>query len=71
MYLGKISIGRNLTVAVASTVAPGSCVSDDTYLGAISSSWELDDANEGNRELLSNKVPKPHWALTLFGTVPL
>lgn len=71
MYLGKIKIGRNATVGVASIVAPGTEVPDDTCIGPNSSSWELDSASEENRDLLSAYTPKSHWALALFVTLPL
>ena len=71
MYLGKIIIGRNASVGIASTVAPGTVVPDETCIGANSSSWELGDASEENRDLAASKAPKTHWALALCGTFPL
>lgn len=71
MYLGKIKIGRNATVGVASIVAPGTEVPDNTCIGPNSSSWELDSASESNRDLLAAKRPSAHWALVLFVTLPL
>lgn len=71
MYLGKISIGRNASVGIASVVAPGTTVPDNTCIGPNSSSWELDDATEANRDLSATKAPSAHWALALFGTAPL
>ncbi|KAI3320385.1 acetyl-CoA synthetase-like protein [Xylariaceae sp. AK1471] len=71
MYLGKIAIGRDVSVGVGSTIAPGVTVPDATCIGARSSSWELHDAREANRDLSATKAPKPHWALSLFGIFPL
>lgn len=71
MYLGKVKIGRNSTVGVASIVAPGTEVPPDTCVGPNSSSWELHAANEANRDLLASSRPSPHWALQLFVTAPL
>ncbi|KKA26603.1 hypothetical protein TD95_003413 [Thielaviopsis punctulata] len=71
MYLGKITIGRNCTVGTASIVAPGAVIPDNTCIGANSSSWEMADAEEANREIVVSKIPGPHWAMTLFLTKPL
>ncbi|KAI0411261.1 acetyl-CoA synthetase-like protein [Xylaria grammica] len=71
MYLAKITIGRNALVGVGSTIAPGAIIPDSTCVGARSSSWELQDASEENRDLSATKAPKPHWALSLFLTLPL
>ncbi|ROW09255.1 hypothetical protein VPNG_05812 [Cytospora leucostoma] len=71
MYLGKIRIGRNATVGMCSIVAPGTTVPDDTCIGPNSSSWEVDDADEANRDLLLSKIPGPHWALEWFVTRPV
>lgn len=71
MYLGKVVIGKNSTVGTASIVAPGTVVPDNTCIGANSSSWELADASEENRDLLPGSRPKAHWLLTVLFTVPL
>ncbi|KAI0425245.1 acetyl-CoA synthetase-like protein [Xylaria sp. FL1042] len=71
MYLGKITIGQNASVGVGSTIAPGATVPDSACIGPRSSSWELHDASEANRDLSATKAPKSHWALTLFFTLPL
>ncbi len=71
MYLGRITIGRNASIGLSSVVAPGTQVPEDTCIGPNSSSWELDDASESNRDLSSNRIPKPHWGLQVFGTLPL
>jgi acetyltransferase-like isoleucine patch superfamily enzyme len=71
MYLGRITIGREATVGLASTIAPGATIPDGTCIGARSSSWELEDANEANRDSSATKAPKHHWALSLVGILPL
>ncbi|KAK5631500.1 hypothetical protein RRF57_007214 [Xylaria bambusicola] len=71
MYLAKIAIGKNASVGVSSTIAPGAIVPDSACIGARSSSWELQDASEENRDLSATKAPKPHWALSVFFTLPL
>ncbi|EAA34040.3 acetyl-CoA synthetase-like protein [Neurospora crassa] len=71
MYLGKIMIGANASVGLAANVAPGTQVSDGACIGPNSCSWELNDATEANRDLSVHRAPQPHWALTLFLTMPL
>ncbi|KUI70196.1 Putative peroxisomal-coenzyme A synthetase [Cytospora mali] len=71
MYLGKIRIGKNATVGQSSIVAPGTTVPDNTCIGPNSSSWELDDADESNRDLLMSNIPGAHWLLSLLVTQPL
>jgi hypothetical protein len=71
MYLAPIVIGRNASVGLASVVAPGSCVPPDACIGPNSSSWELDDATEANRDLLPSRVPEPQWVLQLLATLPV
>ncbi|KAI1079737.1 hypothetical protein F5B20DRAFT_590238 [Whalleya microplaca] len=71
MYLGKIEIGRNASVGISSVVAPGANIPENTCIGPNSSSWEIEDATEANRDLSATKAPGSHWALTGFGTAPL
>ncbi|KAI0020911.1 hypothetical protein F4780DRAFT_319670 [Xylariomycetidae sp. FL0641] len=71
MYLGRIHIGENSSVGLASIVAPGTTVPPNTCIGPNSSSWELDSADESNRDLLSNKIPGAHWLLTIFAGGPI
>ncbi|KAF9878245.1 AMP-binding enzyme [Colletotrichum karsti] len=71
MYLGRIVIGDNASVGFASIIAPGTSVPPNTCIGPNSSSLELHDADESNRDLLPTRAPKPHWLLAIFGTVPL
>jgi acetyltransferase-like isoleucine patch superfamily enzyme/acyl carrier protein len=70
MYLGRIVIGRNVSIGIASIVAPGARIADNTYIGANSSSWEI-DANKSNNNSTSSSIPSPHWAFTVFATTPL
>ncbi|KAI1810370.1 acetyl-CoA synthetase-like protein [Poronia punctata] len=70
MYLGKITIGRDASVGVSSSIAPGATIPDAACIGGRSSSWELRDANATNRNLSATKAAKAHWAVTLFGVYP-
>ena len=71
MYLQKIVIGAKSTVGTASIISAGSIIPPNTCIGPNSSSWEMEDASEENRELSSTKPPEPHWALNLLLTTPL
>ncbi|KAF4125326.1 Acetyltransferase (isoleucine patch superfamily) [Geosmithia morbida] len=71
MYLGRIVIGENALVSVASIVAAGTEVLPNTCIGPNTSNWELGDADENNRDLASSAAAKPHWLLTLLFTCPL
>ncbi|KAJ3163370.1 hypothetical protein HDU88_006319 [Geranomyces variabilis] len=70
MYLGPIVIGRNCSIGLASVVAPGSFIPDDTCIGPNSSSWEQSDADESFRNLSATQAPSSHWLLTVFLTTP-
>lgn len=70
MYLGRIVLGHHATIGLGAIVAAGSSVSSGVCIGPNSSSWEVDDADEYNRELLSSKIRGPHWLTNLF-TFPL
>jgi acetyltransferase-like isoleucine patch superfamily enzyme len=71
MYLAPIVVGRNASIGLASVVAPGTHVPPETCIGPNSSSWELDDATEANRDLLPSRAPDPHWVLSLLATLPI
>lgn len=71
MYLDRVRIGANATVGTASIVAPGTTVPDNTCIGANSSSWETDSAEEENRDLMASMIPGAHWVLSWFVTKPL
>ncbi|PTB80816.1 hypothetical protein M440DRAFT_1398175 [Trichoderma longibrachiatum ATCC 18648] len=71
MYLGRIVIGENASIGTSSIVAPGSVVPPDTCIGPNSSSWELEDADEENRDLSPSRAAKPHFLLNCLFTVPL
>ncbi|KAH8673483.1 hypothetical protein BX600DRAFT_410242 [Xylariales sp. PMI_506] len=71
MYLGKITVGRNAVVCRSSIIPAGCTVPDGTCIGPNSSAWELEDADESFRDLPSSKIPGVHWALNIFGTVPV
>lgn len=71
MYLGRIVVGENASVGASLIISAGSEVPPNTCIGPNSSSWELDDADEANRDLSPNAAPKPHWLLTCLFTMPL
>ncbi|KAI9163735.1 Oxalate--CoA ligase [Paramyrothecium foliicola] len=71
MYLGRIRIGENASVGTASIIAPGSDIAPSTCIGINSSSWELQDADEANRNICASKRPRPHWVLTCLLTGPI
>jgi acyl-CoA synthetase (AMP-forming)/AMP-acid ligase II/acetyltransferase-like isoleucine patch superfamily enzyme/acyl carrier protein len=71
MYLGKIVIGKNSSAGLKTIIAPGARIPENTHLGIQSSSWELQDATESNREKLASRIPKPHWFLWYFVGLPL
>ena len=71
MYLGRIVVGEKAFVGASSIISAGSEIPPNTCIGPNSSSWELDDADEANRDLSPNAAPKPHWLLTLLFTMPL
>ena len=71
MYLGRIIIGHNASVGLASHVAAGTTVPTNACIGPNSSSWEISDATDANRDLGQSQVPGAHWALTLFLGLPI
>ncbi|KAJ5233212.1 NRPS-like protein biosynthetic cluster [Penicillium citrinum] len=71
MLLKKIRIGKDSSVGLKSIIAPGADVPENTCIGPNSSSWELQDADESNRDLLTSRIPKPHWILELLIVVPI
>lgn len=71
MYLGRIRVGRNATVGLSSIVAPGTSIPDNACIGPNSSSWEVDAADEANRDVMASKVPSAHWSLDWLITKPL
>ena len=71
MYLRRIIIGENSSIGISSIVSAGSEIPPSTCIGPNSSSWELEDADEANRDLSPGAAAKPHWLLTCLFTVPL
>ncbi|KIN03273.1 hypothetical protein OIDMADRAFT_40858 [Oidiodendron maius Zn] len=68
MYLGKIIVGKNSSIGLKSQVAAGSILPDYTFIGANSSSYEMDD--EDNSNLVGCPL-KPHMLLRLFCIFPI
>ena len=69
--LQNIHIGRDAAVGLKSVVAPGTVIKPSTCIGPNSSSWEMDDATEMNREALASSVPKLHWLCDLLISSPV
>ncbi|KAJ5683632.1 NRPS-like protein biosynthetic cluster [Penicillium macrosclerotiorum] len=71
MLLKRIHIGRGASVGIKSIVAPGADVPEKTCIGPNSSSWELSDADSANRDLLTSRIPQPHWLWSLLIVEPI
>ena len=71
MLLKRIFIGKDSSVGTKSIIAPGAVVPENTCIGPNSSSWELQDADESNRDLLTSRIPQPHWILVLLVVEPI
>ncbi|KAJ5261005.1 NRPS-like protein biosynthetic cluster [Penicillium angulare] len=71
MLLKRIQIGKDSSVGTKSLIAPGAIIPNGTCIGPNSSSWELKDADESNRDLLTSRIPKPHWILSLLIVEPI
>ncbi|KAI7490736.1 acetyl-CoA synthetase-like protein [Hortaea werneckii] len=71
MYLGRISIGPRAVIGTASIVAPGTVVPENACLGPNTSSWEVADADESNRDLAPSRIPAAHWTLNFFAGLPI
>ncbi|KAJ3022245.1 hypothetical protein HKX48_006667 [Thoreauomyces humboldtii] len=71
MYLGPIMIGRNCNVGIASVVAAGSVIPNDTTIGPNSSSWEMAEGNPADANLSRHKAPGANWLLELIFAWPV
>lgn len=71
MLLKRIRIGRDSSIGLKSILAPGADIPENTCIGPNSSSWELQDADESNRDLLSSRIPQPHWIFALLVVTPI
>ncbi|USW53594.1 Putative AMP-dependent synthetase/ligase, phosphopantetheine binding ACP domain, ANL [Septoria linicola] len=71
MYLGRIHIGENASIGLASIVAPGTSVPAGACIGPNSSSWETDAFDEANRDLASSQIEGTHWILEYIVGWPL
>lgn len=65
MYLGRIKIGQSSSIGLNSVVAPGTIIPENTCIGPNSSSWEFSDAEEANRNLSTNRIPRSNLWLEL------
>ncbi|CAI7605556.1 unnamed protein product [Penicillium pancosmium] len=71
MLLKRIRIGRDSSIGLKSILAPGADIPENTCIGPNSSSWELQDADESNRDLLSSRIPQPHWIFAVLIVTPI
>ncbi|CAI7564259.1 unnamed protein product [Penicillium crustosum] len=71
MLLKRIRIGKDSSIGIKSVVAPGADIPENTCIGPNSSSWELQDADESNRQLLTSQIPKPHWLWIVLIVEPI
>lgn len=70
MYLGRIHLGKNSHVGLKAIVAAGTSLPENACIGPNSSSWEINDATEANRQLSSSKIVKAHPLVELC-TIPI
>ncbi|KAJ3498076.1 hypothetical protein NLG97_g1410 [Lecanicillium saksenae] len=70
-FEGAKMVGKDSYIGSGSIVAAGSKIAPITAIGYNSSSWEMQDADEANRNLASGLRKKPRWAATLFITFPI
>lgn len=71
MLLKRIRIGKDSSVGTRAIVAPGAVVPENTCIGPNSSSWELHDADESNRDLLSSRILQPYWIWAILFVEPI
>ncbi|KAH7401303.1 hypothetical protein BKA66DRAFT_585266 [Pyrenochaeta sp. MPI-SDFR-AT-0127] len=71
MLLSRISIGRRCTIGMNSIVAPGAVLPNATCIGPNSSSWEIGDTSESNRDLVTANMTQPHKILCLLIVEPV
>lgn len=71
MLLAPVHLCKDSSVGLTSIVAPGSVIPPGTCIGPNSSSWELQDADETNRDLSSNRIPGANLFLDILVCVPL
>eukprot|EP00462_Mataza_sp_D1_P022772 CAMPEP_0175134990 /NCGR_PEP_ID=MMETSP0087-20121206/8473_1 /TAXON_ID=136419 /ORGANISM="Unknown Unknown, Strain D1" /LENGTH=1756 /DNA_ID=CAMNT_0016417589 /DNA_START=57 /DNA_END=5323 /DNA_ORIENTATION=- len=71
MMLKHIQVGEGVRVCAKSTIAPGAYIPDDTCIGPLSSSYELEDAREENENYCRPLFPSPPFLLKLFLGYPL
>ena len=71
MYLARIRLGTRSSVGLASIVAAGTNVPDNVCIGPNSSSWEIRDADEANRDLSASKISGPNAILQVLIGLPV
>lgn len=67
MYLGRIKIGKDSIVGLKAHVAAGSTLPESTFIGANSSSYEMDNIQQFD----GIPLPKPHVLMQMFCIIPV
>jgi hypothetical protein len=62
MLLKAITVGEQASVGLNSTLAPGANVPSNTCFGPLSSSFEIEDANESYATLQRPRFEGPPWS---------
>jgi hypothetical protein len=65
IHLEQITTGQNSSIGLKTYVAAGSTITSDTFIGANSSSYEMDDTADFN----PSRKPKPHILTQLFASL--
>lgn len=71
MVCKPIKLGKNVCMGVRSVVAPGARIPDDTYLGPLSSSYELQDAHKDNKNYCRPTFAAPSMCLQVMVGWPI
>eukprot|EP00930_Biecheleria_cincta_P066724 TRINITY_DN5298_c0_g1_i1.p1 TRINITY_DN5298_c0_g1~~TRINITY_DN5298_c0_g1_i1.p1 ORF type:complete len:1420 (+),score=199.34 TRINITY_DN5298_c0_g1_i1:395-4261(+) len=71
ILMEPVRIGKNVSLGYKTVIAPGTTVPDDTSLGALSSTHELQDSDENLRRFNRLLRPEPSLLLRLFIGYPL
>ncbi len=72
MVLGPIYVGNDSSVGVRSVVAPFTSVPDDTHLGPVASSYDVETCSSPNHARYNRRnLPQPNVITELFVGVPI
>lgn len=69
MYLGKIIIGKNSSIGLKTHISAGSTLPEDSFLGANSSSYEIN--TDKNQEQNWKLPARPHFVMQIFCILPV